>query len=264
MRIVVVGAGVSGLTCAVVLCEAGHDVTIVAREVEGTTSEAAAAIWYPYHAAGAQLDAWAAETRRVLEELCDVPEAGVSLIDFHVSGEGVLRVPLMDATRYLPYLRTRFGGVIERREVQGLGDFADHDRVVNCAGFGARMLCGDQALVAGHGVSVLVDRPSIGHALVDLREPLTYVIPRTEDCVIGGYDAAVPPAAADLDAIVKRCRAVVPELSGVVRGARHGIRPLRHAVRLEREGNVVHNYGHGGAGFTLSWGCAAAVRQMIV
>jgi D-amino-acid oxidase len=40
-----------------------------------------------------------------------------------------------------------------------------------------------------------------------------------------------------------------------------GLRPVSETVRLEREevapGKlVVHNYGHGGAGITLSWGCA--------
>ncbi len=46
-----------------------------------------------------------------------------------------------------------------------------------------------------------------------------------------------------------------------------GLRPGRDAVRLEAEpmgeGLVVHNYGHGGAGITLSWGCAEEVAELI-
>jgi D-amino-acid oxidase len=47
-----------------------------------------------------------------------------------------------------------------------------------------------------------------------------------------------------------------------------GIRPYRKGgVRLEREvvGNktVIHNYGHGGAGFTLSWGSAQAAIELL-
>src|SRR5438477_120452 len=46
---------------------------------------------------------------------------------------------------------------------------------------------------------------------------------------------------------------------------RVGLRPFRKSgVRLEREKlpdsrTVIHNYGHGGSGFTLSWGCAENV-----
>ncbi|HEV7239657.1 MAG TPA: FAD-dependent oxidoreductase [Thermoanaerobaculia bacterium] len=261
MRIAVIGAGVSGLTCGVVLADAGHTVTIYAKDVEDTTSHAAAAIWYPYHVAGAALDAWANETREVLERLCSEPAAGVSLIDFEVIGEGVMRVPLMDTTRYLPYLRSRFQGTIVRREVHAFDELTE-DLIVNCAGFGARALCGDELLVPGYGVAVIVDRFPLERAIADPAEPLMYVIPRTDDCVLGGYDADVPPTDADIASIVARCRAVVPEIRGEIRGVRHGIRPVRPYVRLEREGRVIHNYGHGGAGFTLAWGCARAVLKM--
>ncbi|HVG23964.1 MAG TPA: FAD-dependent oxidoreductase [Thermoanaerobaculia bacterium] len=264
MRIAVVGAGVSGLTCGVVLGEAGHDVTIVARELEPAASHAAAAIWYPYHAAGAQLASWAGETRAVLERLCGEPRAGVSLIDFHVRGEGVLRVPLMDVTRYLPYLRARFRGAVVQRELQSFDELRGFDRIVDCAGFGARELCSDSSLEPGHGVAVIVDRPAIDFAMVDSHGPLTYVIPRTDDCILGGYDSVVPAEEDEVARIVARCRAAVPEVGERVRGVRYGIRPVRPSVRVERDGNVVHNYGHGGAGFTLSWGCASAVRQLIV
>jgi glycine/D-amino acid oxidase-like deaminating enzyme len=47
-----------------------------------------------------------------------------------------------------------------------------------------------------------------------------------------------------------------------------GLRPYRNSsYRLEAEtiGSkfFVHNYGHGGAGITLSWGCAAKVRDIV-
>jgi len=47
-----------------------------------------------------------------------------------------------------------------------------------------------------------------------------------------------------------------------------GVRPYRNgSYRLDVEtiGNkfIVHNYGHGGAGITLSWGCAAKVRDIV-
>lgn len=47
-----------------------------------------------------------------------------------------------------------------------------------------------------------------------------------------------------------------------MRAHRVGLRPARDpGVRVEREvtargGVLVHNYGHGGAGVTVAWGCA--------
>jgi hypothetical protein len=47
-----------------------------------------------------------------------------------------------------------------------------------------------------------------------------------------------------------------------------GVRPFRNgSYRLDAETDsgkfIVHNYGHGGAGITLSWGCAAKVRDIV-
>ena len=75
--------------------------------------------------------------------------------------------------------------------------------------------------------------------------------------------------------MLDRAVALVPGLRGAeVLGHRVGLRPARPAVRLEsvphydgEPGGVVHCYGHGGAGVTLSWGCAddvlAAVERLL-
>ena len=56
----------------------------------------------------------------------------------------------------------------------------------------------------------------------------------------------------------------MPELADArVVGHRVGLRPVRSAVRLEAEGRVVHCYGQGGAGVTLSWGCADEVAALV-
>lgn len=275
--VTILGAGVSGLTTGVVLAEAGHRVTILAADVVNTTSHAAAAIWLPYHVASDRLDAWALETREVLTMLAGDPVTGVSLIDFELLDDGqVLRVPLADTTRYLPYLRSRFeraGGTVEVREVrrEDLGGL-DGDLIVNCTGFGARALFGDEELHPGYGISIAVDRPATDRpndraiAAASDPESLMYVIPRRDDYILGGYDRAVEPPETEVEAIIARCRAAVPELSGKVRAVRRGIRPVRYAVRLELATfagrTIVHNYGHGGAGFTVSWGCAGEVLSL--
>jgi D-amino-acid oxidase len=47
---------------------------------------------------------------------------------------------------------------------------------------------------------------------------------------------------------------------------RAGLRPFRPSVRLEHdreEPRIVHNYGHGGAGYTLCWGCSQEVVRLL-
>ncbi|WP_315149468.1 FAD-dependent oxidoreductase, partial [Corynebacterium variabile] len=49
MRITVIGAGVTGLSCALELAGAGHEVTVVADHGPGdTVSARAGALWFPY------------------------------------------------------------------------------------------------------------------------------------------------------------------------------------------------------------------------
>jgi D-amino-acid oxidase len=69
--------------------------------------------------------------------------------------------------------------------------------------------------------------------------------------------------------IVADCAGIEARLDGVrIIGHRVGLRPFRPQVRLEREefpdGTVLwHNYGHGGAGVSLSWGCATEVTAAL-
>src|SRR4029079_12431441 len=86
MRVGVVGAGVSGLTCARVLSEEGADVTIFARETEGEASPVAAAIWYPYHIGGPpeKVERWAWQSRETFEELARVPRTRVAKGHFDI------------------------------------------------------------------------------------------------------------------------------------------------------------------------------------
>jgi len=44
---------------------------------------------------------------------------------------------------------------------------------------------------------------------------------------------------------------------------RRGIRPCRTEIRLEVEGKIIHNYGHGGSGWTVCWGCAEDTVKLV-
>lgn len=292
---VVVGAGVVGLTCAVRLLEAGHRVDVVARDLPlETTSAVAAALWYPYRALPQErVTAWAATTYAVLDALADTePEAGVRVLEGtevlavrtpdpwwraavpSLARETALpdgwadgwtfRAPVVDTGTHLPWLAGRvaeLGGTLTRMALTSLP--RPDGLVVDCAGLGARLLAGDRSVVPVRGQVVHVEQWGLDRWWLDAAGP-TYVVPRGDVVVVGGTDeeggwdrTPDPGTAARL---LARAQRLVPALAGrrVVRH-RVGLRPVRPAVRVERVGDVVHCYGHGGAGVTLAWGCAEEV-----
>jgi D-amino-acid oxidase len=188
-----------------------------------------------------------------------------------------LRVPLMDTTIYLDYLAARFlkaGGEINANvHFENLEDVdSKFDLVINCAGIGARELVQDIDLEPHRGQVAIVPRiEGLSCAIVCDDTPLMYAIPRANDCVFGGtndvsYNLAPDPETTSR--IVAECSRALNIDKPSVLAERVGLRPFRRlGVRLERDElpagrTVVHNYGHGGAGFTLSWGCAEEVLRL--
>ena len=188
-----------------------------------------------------------------------------------------LPVPLMDTTIYLDYLTSRFlkaGGEINANVCFEKLEEVDRksDLVINCAGIGARELVHDADLEPHRGQVAIVPKiEGLSCAIVCDDEPLMYAIPRTNDCVFGGTNDVSDNLAADpatTSQIVAESSRVLNIDRPRVLAERVGLRPFRRSgVRLERDRlrdgrTVVHNYGHGGAGFTLSWGCAREVLDM--
>jgi D-amino-acid oxidase len=140
--------------------------------------------------------------------------------------------------------------------------------VVNCAGIGARELVPDASVTPYRGQIVVVENPGITEFFVEEESPPLYFFPHGATAILGGTaqpgDGNIDPDPAIAAAIVQRCARIEPRLSGArVLGHRVGLRPARPTVRLELDGPIVHNYGHGGAGVTLSWGCARQVASLI-
>jgi D-amino-acid oxidase len=190
-----------------------------------------------------------------------------------------LWVPLMDTTIYLDYLANRFqraGGAIDSgvrfEKVEDVDP--KFDLVINCAGIGARELARDADLEPHRGQVAIVPKiDNLNCAIVCDDAPLMYAIPRTNNCVFGGTNEVsdnLQPDPATTKTIVSECARVLKMESPSILRERVGLRPFRKSgVRLEaeklRDGRtVIHNYGHGGSGFTLSWGCAENVFKVAV
>jgi D-amino-acid oxidase len=298
-RVVVVGAGVVGLSCALRLLEAGHRVDVLARDLPlETTSSVAAAIWYPYLALPQdRVTAWGAATYAELARLADLGADGVAMrrgtellgehrpdpwwVDAVPALDRVqprasyadawsFVTPVVEMPRYLAWLSDRVvecGGSITR---MALARLPEGPLVVNCSGLGSRALAGDSSTRPVRGQVVVVEQFGLDEWW--LAEPgpgqfPTYVIPRAEDVVLGGTDEdgdwSRTPLPEIADDIICRATAIVPDVARA-RVVRHkvGLRPARPSVRLERVGELIHCYGHGGAGVTLAWGCADEVARL--
>jgi len=310
--VLVVGAGVSGLTTAICLAESGVRVLIRAASPPGqTTSSVAGAIWGPHLVEeSARVDRWGRETLAVLRELAADPAAGIRTLTGVQASRGVppegapaapgwmsdlsaapchpgdlppgfasgwrYSAPLLHMPTYLGYLLARFEAAGGRLEPGTVGSLtaagAEHGAhaVVNCTGTGARGLLPDPALKPFRGQVVIAENPGLNEFFIGLPDDtaeLVYLFPHGDTVVLGGTEVGddwnTEPVPAVAMRIVRDCAVIEPRVHGA-RVLRHrvGLRPFRPQVRLEAEPPdpgplVVHNYGHGGAGVTLSWGCAA-------
>ncbi|WP_092626045.1 FAD-dependent oxidoreductase [Actinopolyspora mzabensis] len=309
--VLVIGAGVSGLTTAVLLAERGCHVRIRTTEAPGeTTSAVAGAIWGPI-SLGPRDRAlgWARRSHESFLELAGVPSTGVHLAlgtvasrepiaakrpeetllltDLRACEPGELphgftagaraTLPLIDMPRYLDYLTRRFraaGGELLRSPVSSLSDAAGESRtVVNCTGVGARELVGDPGVLPVLGQHVVVANPGIEEYFVELSDSGRWAsyMPHGDRLVLGGV--AVPyawdrvPDGEVTAGILRRCAEIRPELrEAPIREEIVGLRPRSESVRLKVEhyegARIVHNYGHGGDGVAVSWGCAYEAAEL--
>lgn len=298
MRVTVVGAGVIGLSSAVELARAGHDVTVVAEHTgDATTSAVAGAIWFPYRAGPPGAVArWAARTRARLTELARADRAaGVDLItlielvpadaappwwleaapdtiriavDLPGAAGYQLIAPRVEPALFLPWLERQLPRPIVRARVTSLDDL-DADLVVCCAGLGARALA-DDPTVTGLAGQVVVCEPGgadLATSVCDDRDEraMFYAIPRRGSIVLGGSCTPADALPAADPILTMRILADASRFGfapGPILATRVGVRPFRPSVRLDRAGRIIHNYGHGGAGYTLALGCAEDVAAL--
>ena len=187
-----------------------------------------------------------------------------------------IRVPLIETSKYLGYLHTRLtnagGSVTGATRFEALAEIdRGFDFIINCSGIGARELVPDAAMEPHRGQVAIVARLDLPYAVVCDDPPLMYAIPRSGDCVLGGTNEVSENRSPDSFAtasIIKECQRVLGFALPNLVAERVGLRPgrtsgVRVAADTLPDGRpVIHNYGHGGAGFTLSWGCAQTVLEL--
>ena len=189
-------------------------------------------------------------------------------------------VPLVEMPLYLPHLYREVLAAGARhvvRRVAGLDEVLDlaPDVVVNAAGMAAGAMVGDDTVFPVRGQIVRVTNPGLRLSVRDEDHPggRAYVHPRSEDCILGGTlevgDWDTEPDPAEAAAILERCTDIAPALaSAQVLETVVGLRPGRPEVRVEIDHGllpvpVVHDYGHGGSGITIGWGCAQDVAALV-
>jgi D-amino-acid oxidase len=200
MKIVVVGGGVSGLTCAVALLEASRGdsevAVLTAGAPAGTVSAVAGAMLGPVFGSGDERSlAWERHSDAVFRKLAGDPATGVRLLRGRLlaapelgpglppwveqvpgfraplTGEQLppgfvsgfaAELPFADMPFYLSWLAGRLQALGGRIEQRIVTGFdLGADVVVNCSGLGARQLAGDNALEPVWGQHVLVSAPFV-------------------------------------------------------------------------------------------------------
>lgn len=251
----------------------------------------------------ALVNRWSLETYHILEQESKDPITGVKMVDFHYLSQKdemppweaaipatalrkaqpnelpadyqygyIARVPLIETPIYLEFLFDEFRGEIILDEVLNFAEIEQADHlIINCTGLGAKALTEDKALYPVKGQLIKMEaHPDVIAAADDHPDHFFYIIPRSDCIILGGTTEAeihhLDTDAQTMDTIFDRSVRVEPKLKDLaILKKEAGLRPYRSSIRLEKEAgrNIIHNYGHGGSGFTVCWACAAEVQHLV-
>ena len=207
--------------------------------------------------------------------------------------------PMIDTDVYMGWLRRQVeaaGVTITQRRIDGR--LADQEAglcsefgaraIVNCTGLGAAEMHGTQtyplrgalvrAINDGSRMPKVTEAHCVSHPEGSTEQDMVFIVPRGESTLLLGGLTEEDEWSLDIGLhnyqpvrdMYLRCLEFMPILARAEldpdEPVRVGLRPLRNGnVCLEREDttNIVHNYGHGGSGFSFSWGCAREVAATV-
>jgi D-amino-acid oxidase len=207
--------------------------------------------------------------------------------------------PMVDTDRYMSWLleearkagcrvlNARVTGLLAEQE-EALARQYGVDAIVNCTGLGVRELADESvypvrgALIRvrndGSAMPRITQAHCVSHDGSSADRSFIFIVPRGRDMLVLGGLAEASEWGLDIGLhnyepvreMYRRCLEFLPVLRNAAIDAaepvRVGLRPFRQgSVRLEGEpgARIVHNYGHGGSGVTLSWGCALEVADRV-
>lgn len=182
-------------------------------------------------------------------------------------------LPIADMSYFLPWLISesqKIGVKDERKRIHSLDEAHDYGELVILAtGLETNYLVPDAGLYPIQGQILRVENPGgIGYHQFNTDSISLYIIPRINDVVIGGthveHADGVDVDLALQEIMLERAIRFEPKLTNQkILSSLVGLRPGRSEVRVERLDKVIHAYGHGGSGITVSWGVALDILQLV-
>ncbi|HEX8334299.1 MAG TPA: FAD-dependent oxidoreductase [Segetibacter sp.] len=307
-KICVIGSGISGLSTAYRLSEAGYEVQVVASKLPpDTTSNKAAAFWFPYHVRNfARAIYWSQRSYEVFKKMSAIEDTGISMkklvkVVHNLEDEDLswletlpkgcykelpknevpegfilayeVYVPLIETQIFLPWLMKKLkekNVSFETKEIKSLDEISSQFKfIINCTALGSRQLCNDSSIYPIRGQVALVEPNESLPIFLHNQQPF-YIVPRKDATIIGGtFEENIDEVATypeTLNRLHQQAISIFSQLKGTtIKGSWAGLRPFRKEIRLEKEAdtNIIHNYGHGGSGFTVAWGCAEEVLSIV-